>query len=67
MTLQSTANVCSVAFNPHIANQIAVGLADHDIKYYDLRHIAKPLHTFSGHKKSVSYVKFLGKDGIVSA
>lgn len=44
-----------------------VGSADHHIHYYDLRNISSPLHVFSGHKKAVSYVKFLSDNELASA
>lgn len=44
-----------------------VGSADHHIHYYDLRNTCHPLHIFSGHKKAVSYVKFLSNDELASA
>ncbi|KAF3772146.1 E3 ubiquitin-protein ligase [Nymphaea thermarum] len=44
-----------------------VGSADHHIHYYDLRNVSAPLHVFSGHRKAVSYVKFLSNDELASA
>lgn len=44
-----------------------VGSADHHIHYYDLRNISHPLHMFSGHRKAVSYVKFLSNNELASA
>ena len=44
-----------------------VGSADHNIHYYDLRNISQPLHVFNGHKKAVSYVKFLSNNELASA
>ncbi|KAL0363191.1 UNVERIFIED_CONTAM: E3 ubiquitin-protein ligase COP1 [Sesamum calycinum] len=44
-----------------------VGSADHHIHYYDLRKISQPLHIFSGHRKAVSYVKFLSNSELASA
>lgn len=44
-----------------------VGSADHHIHYYDLRNVSQPLHVFSGHKKAVSYVKFLSNNELASA
>lgn len=46
---------------------LQVGSADHHIHYYDLRNISRPVHVFSGHKKAVSYVKFLSNDELASA
>lgn len=44
-----------------------VGSADHNIYYYDLRNISQPLHTLGGHRKAVSYVKFLSNNELGSA
>lgn len=46
---------------------LQVGSADHHIHYYDLRNISRPVHVFSGHRKAVSYVKFLSNDELASA
>ncbi|KAL6567520.1 coatomer subunit alpha [Orobanche gracilis] len=50
-----------------ICIHVAVGSADHHIHYYDLRKTSQPLYIFSGHRKAVSYVKFLSNDGLASA
>ena len=44
-----------------------MGSADHHIHYYDLRNISQPVHVFSGHRKAVSYVKFLSNTELASA
>eukprot|EP00301_Raphidiophrys_heterophryoidea_P005037 c12151_g1_i1.p1 GENE.c12151_g1_i1~~c12151_g1_i1.p1 ORF type:complete len:607 (+),score=162.88 c12151_g1_i1:273-2093(+) len=67
ITLLAKANVCCVQFHPRDANQIMFGCADHQIQWFDLRNIRTPLFVLKGHKKAVSYVKFLGGDEIVSA
>lgn len=46
---------------------LQVGSVDHHIHYYDLRKTSHPLHIFSGHQKTVSYVKFLSNDELASA
>ncbi|GAB4826528.1 coatomer subunit alpha, variant 2 [Ancistrocladus abbreviatus] len=61
------ANICSVKFNPGSSIHVAVGSADHDIHYYDLRNISQPVHVFTGHKKAVSYVKFMSNNELASA
>ncbi|KAJ3027263.1 coatomer subunit alpha, partial [Rhizophlyctis rosea] len=66
-TIESRANVCSVKFNPSVSHHIAFGSADHHVHYYDLRKPSHPLHIFKGHRKAVSYVRFLSGDQIVSA
>ncbi|KAG0257273.1 RING finger and WD repeat domain-containing protein 2 [Mortierella polycephala] len=66
-TIESKANICCVKFNPESSNHIAFGSADHHIHYYDLRKANEPLFIFKGHRKAVSYVKFLGREELVSA
>ncbi|EFJ35654.1 hypothetical protein SELMODRAFT_141846 [Selaginella moellendorffii] len=67
MGIDMKANICCVKFNPSSSNFVAVGSADHRIHYYDLRSPASPVHTFSGHQKTVSYVKFITPEELVSA
>lgn len=66
-TLEAKANVCCVKFNPKSSCHLAFGSADHCVHYYDLRNMKEPLCVFKGHKKAVSYVKFLNTHEIVSA
>ncbi|XP_062561026.1 E3 ubiquitin-protein ligase COP1-like isoform X1 [Armigeres subalbatus] len=66
-TIEARANVCCVKFNPKSSCHLAFGSADHCVHYYDLRNIKEPLCVFKGHKKAVSYVKFLNTTEIVSA
>lgn len=66
-TLEAKANVCCVKFNPKSRYHLAFGSADHDVHYYDLRNMSKALCVFKGHKKAVSYVKFLNSNEIISA
>lgn len=66
-SLEAKANVCSVKFNPCSRYHLAFGSADHCVHYYDLRNTKNPLMVFKGHKKAVSYVKFLNNEEIVSA
>jgi len=42
-------------------------MLDHCIHYYDLRHTKEPLHVFKGHRKAVSYTKFINSNEIISA
>ncbi|KAH1115100.1 hypothetical protein J1N35_008478 [Gossypium stocksii] len=49
------------------ANICCVGSADHRIHCFDLRNISTPIHVFSGHKKTVSYMKFLSENELTSA
>ncbi|GLU18173.1 hypothetical protein SLE2022_344870 [Rubroshorea leprosula] len=67
LNIDMKANICSVKYNPGSSIYVAVGSADHQIHYYDLRNISQPLYVFSGHKKAVSYVKFLSNNELASA
>ncbi|KAH6775933.1 Transducin/WD40 repeat-like superfamily protein [Perilla frutescens var. hirtella] len=67
LNIDMKANICSVKYNPGSSVHIAVGSADHHIYYYDLRNINQPLHILSGHRKAVSYVKFLSNNELASA
>lgn len=67
MTLQTTANVCCVKFNPYESNEFAFGSADHNVYSYDLRHPKTPLCVFEGHWRAVSHVLFLNRSELVSA
>jgi len=66
-SLEAKANVCCVKFNPSSCYHLAFGSADHCVHYYDLRSTKQPLNVFKGHRKAVSYVKFLNSEDIVSA
>ena len=66
-SLEAKANVCCVKFNPCSSYHLAFGSADHCVHYYDLRNMREALMVFKGHRKAVSYVKFLNKEDIVSA
>lgn len=67
LDIDMKANICCVKYNPGSSNYVAVGSADHDIHYYDLRNSSMPLHVFSGHRKTVSYVKFISPNELASA
>ena len=64
--LNNRANVCSVKFHPTSAHLLAIGSADHKVHCYDLRQPNAPLATLQGHRKAVSYVRWVGNE-IVSA
>ncbi|XP_031335112.1 E3 ubiquitin-protein ligase COP1-like [Photinus pyralis] len=66
-TLEAKANVCCVKFNPRSSYHLAFGSADHCVHYYDMRYMKEAVSVFKGHKKAVSYVKFLNSEEIVSA
>jgi len=65
-TLQNRANVCSVKFHPSNAHILAIGSADHRLMCYDLRQPNTPMLSLQGHRKAVSYVRWIG-DEIISA
>ncbi|KAL2476757.1 E3 ubiquitin-protein ligase COP1 [Abeliophyllum distichum] len=67
LNIDMKANICCVKYNPESSLYVAVGSADHHIHYYDLRNTSHPIHVFSGHKKAVSYVKFLSNNELASA
>ncbi|XP_028109231.1 E3 ubiquitin-protein ligase COP1-like isoform X3 [Camellia sinensis] len=67
LDIDMKANICSVKYNPGSSFYVAVGSADHHVHYYDLRNVSQPLHVFSGHRKAVSYVKFLSSNELASA
>ncbi|XP_051192560.1 E3 ubiquitin-protein ligase COP1 [Lolium perenne] len=67
INIDMKANICSVKYNPGSSYFVAVGSADHHIHYFDLRNPSAPLHVFGGHKKAVSYVKFLSNNELASA
>ncbi|XP_047971973.1 protein SPA1-RELATED 4-like isoform X2 [Salvia hispanica] len=66
-TIKTKANVCCVQFPTDSGRTLAFGSADHKIYYYDLRSSKMPLCTLVGHKKTVSYVKFIDSTTLVSA
>ncbi|XP_015516837.1 E3 ubiquitin-protein ligase COP1-like [Neodiprion pinetum] len=66
-SLEAKANICCVKFNPRSSCHLAFGSADHCVHYYDLRNMKEPLCVFKGHRKAVSYVKFINGENIVSA
>ncbi|CAK7351561.1 unnamed protein product [Dovyalis caffra] len=67
LNIDMKANICSVKYNPGSSFHVAVGSADHHVHYYDLRNISQPLYVFNGHRKAVSYVKFLSSHELASA
>ncbi|KAH9551797.1 hypothetical protein CY35_09G031600 [Sphagnum magellanicum] len=67
INIDMKANICCVKYNPGSSNFVAVGSADHHIHYFDLRSPNLPLHIFKGHRKAVSYVKFISPNELASA
>lgn len=66
-TIDARVNVCCVAFNPESRFQLAFGSADHCVHIYDLRNTKATLSVFKGHRKAVSYVKYINSQELVSA
>ncbi|KAJ1823840.1 hypothetical protein LPJ73_009367, partial [Coemansia sp. RSA 2703] len=67
MTIEGKANVCCVRFNPLHGNILSFGSADHNVHCFDLRSPKHPLYVLRGHRKAVSYTRFLSPDEIISA
>ncbi|XP_074654069.1 E3 ubiquitin-protein ligase COP1-like isoform X2 [Tubulanus polymorphus] len=65
--LEAKANVCCVKFNPESRYHLAFGSADHCVHYFDLRNLKQPVVVFKGHRKAVSYAKFVNTSELVSA
>ncbi|KAJ6676121.1 WD REPEAT-CONTAINING PROTEIN RUP1 [Salix viminalis] len=59
--------VCCVEFNPFGGPIVAIGCADRKVYGYDLRMMADPLFVLDGHRKTVTYIKFLDNVTLVSA
>lgn len=59
----------SVVFLPflHLLHLSLYFLLDHCVHYYDLRNTKQPIMVFKGHRKAVSYAKFVSGEEIVSA
>ncbi|XWS37573.1 hypothetical protein CRYUN_Cryun19dG0055300 [Craigia yunnanensis] len=60
-------SVCCVEFNPFDDALIAAGCADRKAYAYDVRKMVDPVHVFDGHTKTVTYVRFLDTQTMVSA
>ncbi|KAG2494053.1 hypothetical protein HYH03_007697 [Edaphochlamys debaryana] len=59
LALELRGNVCCVEWHPTDPNLLAVGSALHCAVVYDVRQPSAPLHTLLGHRKAVSYVRWL--------
>ncbi|KAK1559937.1 hypothetical protein Q3G72_020162 [Acer saccharum] len=66
-TIWNSANVCCVQFSEFNSHLLAFGSADYKVYCYDLRHTRIPWGTLACHEKTVSYVKFLDSETLVSA
>ncbi|KAI3705795.1 hypothetical protein L1987_76037 [Smallanthus sonchifolius] len=58
-TVQFGSPVCCVEFSPFGGRLLAVGCADRKAYVYDVRKMVDPISVFVGHKKTVSYTRFL--------
>ena len=54
-------------YNEYVILFGIVSCTDHCVHYYDLRNPKQALKVFKGHRKAVSYTKFLNCDELVSA
>ncbi|KAK2372062.1 protein SPA1-RELATED [Trifolium repens] len=66
-TIRNVANVCCVQFSAHSSHLLAFGSANYSTYCYDLRNLRSPWCVLVGHRKAVSYVKFLDSETLVSA
>jgi protein suppressor of PHYA-105 1 len=66
-TVSNRANVCCVQFSNDSSHVLAYGSADYKTYCYDIRNVSIPWCILSGHKKAVSFVKFLDSKTLVSA
>uniref|UniRef100_A0A7E4W3J2 RING-type domain-containing protein n=1 Tax=Panagrellus redivivus TaxID=6233 RepID=A0A7E4W3J2_PANRE len=66
-TIDTKVQVCCVHFNPTKQNQLVFGGSDHSIYVFDMRFLSTAQSILKGHKKAVSYVKYMDADHIVSA
>jgi protein suppressor of PHYA-105 1 len=66
-TLQLHANVCSVQFSPESPHLLAAGCANYRYYLYDLRNTSQPLVCVPGHRRAVSYVRWLDGQQLVTA
>lgn len=59
--------VCCVEFDPFGGPMVALGSADRRAYIYDVRNMLAPVYTFCGHRKTVTYVRFVRENCLVSA
>ena len=68
LELDLRANVCCAQYGPDDAHRLAVGCADHRVHLFDLRFPKLPVASLGGHRKAVSYARFLSAgEELVSA
>ncbi|KAJ7566940.1 hypothetical protein O6H91_02G124600 [Diphasiastrum complanatum] len=66
-TIKTAANICCVQFPANSPHLLACGSADYKVYCYDLRNTKDPICVLGGHKKAVSYVRFVNPTTILSA
>lgn len=66
-SLNACAPVCSVEFEKQQGVYIGLGCADKCGYVYDLRNLSGPLSVFSGHRKTVTYVRFARSGWVVTS
>ncbi|XP_008234259.1 PREDICTED: WD repeat-containing protein RUP2 [Prunus mume] len=59
--------VCCVEFDPFGGALVAVGCADRRAYGYDMRKMVDPVLVFDGHRKTVTYVRFIDGCSVVTA
>ncbi|KAI3440179.1 WD_REPEATS_REGION domain-containing protein, partial [Psidium guajava] len=67
LTIDMKTSICAVKYDPGSSVYFAVGSADHNIHYYDLRNISRAVHKLEGHRKSVSHLEFSSSNNLISA
>lgn len=63
----SRSAVCCVEFHPFGSSLVAAGCADKKAYAYDVRKMVDPVLVFDGHRKTVTYIRFLDVDTLVTA
>ncbi|CAA7408676.1 unnamed protein product [Spirodela intermedia] len=66
-SIRTVANICCVQFSSSSSHLLSFGSADYKVYCYDLRNTRIPWCTLAGHGKTVSYVKFVDSETLVSA
>lgn len=60
-------SICDASFCPYNGNLIALASANHHAYVHDMRNLETPVHTLTGHKRAVSYARFLGSQRLITA
>jgi hypothetical protein len=67
LSLDLKSSVCCAQFSPGLPHLLAAGTAAHRGLVFDLRSPREPLYVLSGHRKAVSYVRWLREEECVTA